>query len=769
MINFILQNYGHFIVNALVQTSLVLTVFLLLAITIFKNNHVARFNFLLAGCMLIILCPLISNHFSFSILNVAFHAKPMKNFGSEVMMTEPDSDLTLNQNDTTKSTLTGNLEPYDPTSQGKLATTIDKTTFSKESPADINIQKHKTFTMPEIIFIIWFSGVLLLAVYVFIGFIRLKRLIINSPPLLNPEILNSFEKAKQCLKINGQPQILISNEIGSPFVTGIINPKIIIPHFLLENYNEDSFKSIVLHELAHIKRNDITSGYLQLFLQNILWFHPLIFIYNKEMNFSREEICDNYSLTHHQPKCYATILTQLAEAQLNSNNFNGVNSMITSKKDLFNRVKNILNPKRSVTTKMSRNELLSITLIFTLSILTIGSFQLLKSEDKNLGKSDVKYSDNFLDQKITIDFSNTKSLQEMIKLLNTKTYIKFSIHESISKLPIKNEKWSFLVANNMSLMDILAWMNTILEINYTIIDKEVIFCDPNFKYEIDKNYYMETFSLEGILGKPESKISENQNENKSTINSQHIKELIMDNIGRDSWDDTKGRTIQCLGNQLIIVHNKSTLNEIKTLLKDLEESAKETNDPNFIPTFELPMTVSEKSIHSKLQIKITIEFKNKSIKEILEKLSNDNNLSFSLILDSKDTYEKITNNNNDFLFESIAIKDALQIIVSSYGLDYQIVNGVICIAPETYFDKQLTLARYNTKVICKKEGVTADDIKSVIIYNLNRNSWDPEKGTFIVTSEGQLLIIQNRKMHLLISEFLKGLLSGKVDLKLPNK
>jgi hypothetical protein len=63
----------------------------------------------------------------------------------------------------------------------------------------------------------------------------------------------------------------------------------------------------------------------------------------------------------------------------------------------------------------------------------------------------------------------------------------------------------------------------------------------------------------------------NNNEySKYPLNADNIKELIIDKICRDSWDESFGTSIEVVKNTLLITHNKNTLKEVKQFLSKLE-------------------------------------------------------------------------------------------------------------------------------------------------------------------------------------------------------
>ena len=103
-----------------------------------------------------------------------------------------------------------------------------------------------------ILTIVWIIGILLLATYTIISYQRLNR--------------------KVDTAVHYKDNIFQSENVSSPFVLGIINPRIYLPFSM----NEQDMEHVVAHEQAHIRRKDHWWKPLGFFLLTIHWFNPLI-------------------------------------------------------------------------------------------------------------------------------------------------------------------------------------------------------------------------------------------------------------------------------------------------------------------------------------------------------------------------------------------------------------------------------------------------------------------------------------------------------------
>ncbi len=89
-------------------------------------------------------------------------------------------------------------------------------------------------------------------------------------------------------------KIGISTTINTPISFGWIEPIILLPIALVNQLSVKEIESIILHERAHILRNDYLINIITNLVQVILFFNPFSYLLNKEISLQREIACDNY-------------------------------------------------------------------------------------------------------------------------------------------------------------------------------------------------------------------------------------------------------------------------------------------------------------------------------------------------------------------------------------------------------------------------------------------------------------------------------------------
>jgi len=105
-----------------------------------------------------------------------------------------------------------------------------------------------------ILAVIWIIGMCILALYTLISYWRLQRKVSEAVIL--------------------RENIFQSENVGSPFVLGIIKPRIYLPY----NMDDQDLEHVVAHERAHIRRKDHLWKPLGFLLLTIHWFNPLMWL-----------------------------------------------------------------------------------------------------------------------------------------------------------------------------------------------------------------------------------------------------------------------------------------------------------------------------------------------------------------------------------------------------------------------------------------------------------------------------------------------------------
>lgn len=109
-------------------------------------------------------------------------------------------------------------------------------------------------------------------------------------------------------------RLFASDRIRVPAAIGFFRPAIIIPNWAMRDLPLEQQRTILLHELAHLRRWDDWTNLAQKVLKALFFFHPAIWWIESRLSLEREMACDDMVLAEmSSPRAYAASLISLAE------------------------------------------------------------------------------------------------------------------------------------------------------------------------------------------------------------------------------------------------------------------------------------------------------------------------------------------------------------------------------------------------------------------------------------------------------------------------
>lgn len=90
--------------------------------------------------------------------------------------------------------------------------------------------------------------------------------------------------------------VLSSRDLEIPIATGIISPAIILPQRLVDTMSENERRCTIEHELAHLRRGDVSANIFQRLVEAILFWNPWVFIVARAVIREREAACDDMAV-----------------------------------------------------------------------------------------------------------------------------------------------------------------------------------------------------------------------------------------------------------------------------------------------------------------------------------------------------------------------------------------------------------------------------------------------------------------------------------------
>jgi bla regulator protein BlaR1 len=160
---------------------------------------------------------------------------------------------------------------------------------------------------------LWLVGVLSIIVYYAVQWRAVERIRRSSTSLFTEQ--NAAEIARRALgrwRASAAVPVRMAMSLSTPIVIGLWRPMIVFPAAMIARLPAADFELILLHEIAHIVRRDNWVNALQIALEILFFYHPVVHWLSRRARLERERACDDFAIAASgSPYEYARALTSL--------------------------------------------------------------------------------------------------------------------------------------------------------------------------------------------------------------------------------------------------------------------------------------------------------------------------------------------------------------------------------------------------------------------------------------------------------------------------
>jgi beta-lactamase regulating signal transducer with metallopeptidase domain len=224
------------------------------------------------------------------------------------------------------------------------------------------------------VFLGWLVGMLVLLALLVQRICSVTGLIAQGRPA-NKRLLDMLDECCRQIGIRQNIELRLSDNTLSPAVCGLFKPMILMPAKVLERLSREKLKTVLIHELAHIKRADVWVNLVQTMLQIVYFYNPLVWLANGMIRRVREQAVDEMVLVtlERETKNYSNTLIDVAEMAFWRPNFSlRLIGVVESKKALERRIKHMLNRPVPKSSKLGSLGLIAI-IVIGIILLPMGS------------------------------------------------------------------------------------------------------------------------------------------------------------------------------------------------------------------------------------------------------------------------------------------------------------------------------------------------------------------------------------------------------------
>jgi beta-lactamase regulating signal transducer with metallopeptidase domain len=166
---------------------------------------------------------------------------------------------------------------------------------------------------------------------------------------LDPVLRKTLEEFQSFRRVT----LCVSDRQAVPAAIGFFRPLIVMPSWAMREVPAAELNSILIHELAHLRRWDDWTNLFQKILRAVFFFHPAIWWVESRLSLEREMACDDIVLSRTaSPRAYAQCLVSLAEKSFLRRSLVMAQAAVSRMCHTSRRVARILDSDRSAATRV---------------------------------------------------------------------------------------------------------------------------------------------------------------------------------------------------------------------------------------------------------------------------------------------------------------------------------------------------------------------------------------------------------------------------------
>ena len=185
-------------------------------------------------------------------------------------------------------------ERSNPSPSGKASAPVSQPRLSfvsEQEPTAATAEPPQAMDVTRVLLIAWLAGVLILIARYVLGYVIVRRIARRASPITDAPWLQLADRGARFFATS-TPDLRRSEEVAMPFACGLIRPIIVLPSSC-EEWSADRREAVLMHELAHITRGDLTMNTISHFVRALYWFHPLAWLASHRLRVEGERACDD--------------------------------------------------------------------------------------------------------------------------------------------------------------------------------------------------------------------------------------------------------------------------------------------------------------------------------------------------------------------------------------------------------------------------------------------------------------------------------------------
>jgi beta-lactamase regulating signal transducer with metallopeptidase domain len=234
----------------------------------------------------------------------------------------------------------------------------------------------------------WITGIILSLLYTLTGRIGVTYIFKNASKHKEPQLIKEVSQLAQDLGITRELKVIVSCRCRLPFTYNFVYPVLVAPYEAID-WPESKRRTIFIHELSHIRRNDYLILSLSHFICSVFWYLPVMWIAHTYLQVEQEKLCDHVVIQKgEQPTAYAKYMVDSAHTARGLILWSAIFFKKKMNMMLESRVNNLLGMKQQLLNKRTsivKNGFIPVLIFIFAILIAAGNFST-EQEESAMGE-----------------------------------------------------------------------------------------------------------------------------------------------------------------------------------------------------------------------------------------------------------------------------------------------------------------------------------------------------------------------------------------------
>jgi beta-lactamase regulating signal transducer with metallopeptidase domain len=152
-------------------------------------------------------------------------------------------------------------------------------------------QTREGLTWPGVILAAWLAGAAGLTVVMVSRTLAMRRRVAGSCPA-NSLMMDILSYCRRRMGVNCPVRLRVAPAGTPPALCGLLETTIVVPDDLAPTLGSGHLRTVLLHQLAHVRRNDLWVGLIQNVATILYFYNPFIWLANRAIRRLRDQAAD---------------------------------------------------------------------------------------------------------------------------------------------------------------------------------------------------------------------------------------------------------------------------------------------------------------------------------------------------------------------------------------------------------------------------------------------------------------------------------------------